>query len=596
MAALVVEHELGERAGELGLPHSGRAEEDERADRTVRVLQPRAGAPQRIGHGLDGLVLADDALVEALLHVDQLLGLALEQARDRNPGPAGDDLGDVVLVDLFLDHGLDLGRGALLELALELRQLAVADLRDPLEVAVPLGALGLHAQLVDLALDLADAVERLLLARPARAEAVAALLRLGQLALDRLAALLRLLAHRRELDLELAHAALGLVELERRGVDLHAQARTGLVDEVDRLVGKLAVRDVAVGEHGSGHERGVADAHAVVGLVALLQAAQDRDRVRNGRLADEDGLEAPLERRVLLDVLAVLVERRRADRAQLAAREHRLQQVRRVDRALGRARADDRVQLVDEEDDLALGVLDLLEDGLDPLLELAAVLRAGEQGADVERPHALALQALGHVAGDDPLGEALDDRGLPHSGLADQDRVVLRAAREHLDHAPDLLVAPDDRVELALLGELGQVAAELLERLVGALRVLGGDALAAADLLQAREQLVARDGVEREQQVLGRDELVLELAHLLLGAVEDARERGRGGRLLGRALERRPLAELRLGFRTELLGVRNELPRADPGRAARAAGARDRSRGCRAGARLPARRRSPPGS
>jgi hypothetical protein len=41
----------------------------------------------------------------------------------------------------------------------------------------------------------------------------------------------------------------------------------------------------------------------VVGLVALLEAAQDRDRVLHGRLADHDGLEAPLERGVLLDVL-----------------------------------------------------------------------------------------------------------------------------------------------------------------------------------------------------------------------------------------------------------------------------------------------------
>ena len=54
---------------------------------------------------------------------------------------------------------------------------------------------------------------------------------------------------------------------------------------------------------------------------------------------------------VLLDVLAVLVERRRADRAQLAAREHRLEHVAGVHRALGRARADERVQLVDEQDD-----------------------------------------------------------------------------------------------------------------------------------------------------------------------------------------------------------------------------------------------------
>ncbi len=103
------------------------------------------------------------------------------------------------------------------------------------------------------------------------------------------------------------------------------------------------------------------------------------------RLTDVDGLEAALERGVLLDVLAVLVERGRADQAELAPGEHRLDHVAGVDRALGAAGADDRVELVDEADDLALGVGDLLEDGLEPLLELAAVLRARDHRADVER-------------------------------------------------------------------------------------------------------------------------------------------------------------------------------------------------------------------
>ena len=159
---------------------------------------------------------------------------------------------------------------------------------------------------------------------------------------------------RGELDLELRHAPVRLVELDRRGLDLHLQPRRGLVDEVDRLVRQLPVGDVALGENRRGHERRVADAHLVVRLVALLQAAQDRDRVGDGRLADEDGLEAPLERGVLLDVLAVLVERRRADAARSSPRASiGLSMLRGVDGALGRARADDRVQLVDEDDDLA---------------------------------------------------------------------------------------------------------------------------------------------------------------------------------------------------------------------------------------------------
>ena len=107
--AVVVEHELRERARELGLADAGRAEEDERADRPVRVLQAGARATQCVRDRLDRLVLADDALVQPLLHVDQLLGLAFEQARDRDARPARDHLCDVVLVDLFLDHGMRIG-------------------------------------------------------------------------------------------------------------------------------------------------------------------------------------------------------------------------------------------------------------------------------------------------------------------------------------------------------------------------------------------------------------------------------------------------------------------------------------------------------
>ncbi len=200
-------------------------------------------------------------------------------------------------------------------------------------------------------------------------------------------------------------------------------------------------------------------------LVALLQPAQDRDRVAYVGLADEHRLEAPLQCRVLLDVLAVLVKRGGADRAQLAAGQHRLQQVGRVDRAFGGTGADDRVQLVEEENDLPGGILDLGQHRFQPLLELAAVFRAGQQRADVERDHAAVAQALGHVAGDDPLRQPLDDRGLADPGVADQHRVVLGAAREDLDHAADLLVAADHRVELPRLRLGGQVAAELLQRL-----------------------------------------------------------------------------------------------------------------------------------
>jgi len=67
------------------------------------------------------------------------------------------------------------------------------------------------------------------------------------------------------------------------------------------------------------------DANAVIDLIALLQAAQDGNGVLDRRLVDHDGLEAALEGGVLFDILAVLVERGRANAVQLAAGEHRLE-------------------------------------------------------------------------------------------------------------------------------------------------------------------------------------------------------------------------------------------------------------------------------
>ena len=183
---------------------------------------------------------------------------------------------------------------------------------------------------------------------------------------------------------ELHQAALHLVDLLRHALQLHGQAAGGLVHEVDGLVGQEAVGDVAVRKVGRGHQGRVLDLHAaVMGLVARLQTAEDGDRVLDVGLADGDRLETPFQGGVFLHVLAILVQRRGADAAELAAGQGRLEQVGGVAAAFRPARADDRVQLVDEEHDVAGGG-DFLQDGLEPLLEFAAELRAGHQRAHVQ--------------------------------------------------------------------------------------------------------------------------------------------------------------------------------------------------------------------
>ncbi len=143
------------------------------------------------------------------------------------------------------------------------------------------------------------------------------------------------------------------------------------------------------------------------------------------------------------------------------------------------------MELVDEQDHLPLGPFDLLEHRFDPLLELAPELRTGEQVAEVEGDDPPFLEGFRDVLRHDPLGEALDDRGLPDAGLPDEDGVVLRPAGEDLDHAADLVVAADHRVELPLAGERREVLAVLLERpVLGLLRTALHRVVRPADLLQ----------------------------------------------------------------------------------------------------------------
>ncbi len=427
---------------------------------------------------------------------------------------------------------------------------AVEQLRGAPEIAAALRHLDLAARLVQPLLQLLALVDRLLLRLPGGGHRVRFFFKLGEFPFQPRQPVLRgrvgFLFQRLALDLELDHPPVELVERLRLAVHLHPQPARRLVHEVDRLVGQEAVGDVAVRERRRGDDRAVGDAHAVVKLVLLLDAAENADRVGDRRLADEHRLEAPGERRVLLDVLAVLVERGRADAVQRAAGEFGLDQVRGVHRAVGAAGADQGVHLVDEQDDLALCRLDLLQHGLQALLELAAVFRAGDHGAKVERKQALTLDRLRHVAVDDADGKSFDDRGLADAGFADQHRVVLRAPRQHLDGAADFFLAPDHRVELAFAGKRGDVAGVFLQCIEVGLGVGAVDLAALADFghrpferLRRRaggaqgaggRRVRGRDG---DQQPVLRDETVAGLRRRLLRGIEDADEFGRELRLAG---------------------------------------------------------------
>ena len=260
------------------------------------------------------------------------------------------------------------------------------------------------------------------------------------------------LAQRLALDLQLHPAPLHLVQLGGHRVDLHPQLRGRLVDQVDRLVGQEAVADVAVRE-----DRPAATSAESLIRTPWCTSYRSRRPRRMLIVSSTDGWSTSTGWNRRSSAASFSMCLRYSSRVvapmqcSSAAGQHRLQHVARVHRALGLAGADDRVQLVDEQDDLPLGVLHFLQHGLEALLKLAAELGAGDQRAHVQRAKTVLSFRPSGTSPRTIRWARLDDRRLAHARLADEHRVVLGLAAEHLDDAPDLGVPADDRVQLAVL-------------------------------------------------------------------------------------------------------------------------------------------------
>ena len=420
--------------------------------------------------------------------MQQLLALALHQLLDRDAGPAGHDAGDLLVGHAVAQEAvLLLLVGQLLfgfQLFLQFGQSAVLQLRSLVQVILALRLLNGGIGLLDLltqGLHLADGI---LLVLPLCLHAAEFILQFGQfffqVAQTALAERIGLLFQADLLDLQLGDAVGQIIHLAGHTVHLSLDHGAGFIHQVDGLIRQEPIGDIAVGQGGGGDQGIVADLDAVEDLVPLLQAAQDGDGVLNGRFVHLHRLEPAFQRGVLLDILAVLVQRRRTDAVQLAAGQHRFEQVARIHGTVGLACTDDGVQLINEEDDLALALLHLVQNALQALLELAAVLCTGHQSAHVQAEHGAVFQVFGHIAAHDPFGQTLGDGRLADARLTDQAGVVLRLTGQDADDVADLLIPPDDGVQLLLAGQVYQILTVFLQGVVGVLRVVIGHALVAA--------------------------------------------------------------------------------------------------------------------
>ena len=205
-----------------GLPDTGGPEEDERADWPVGIGETSATAAHRVGDRADGVLLPDDHARASCSMRSSFLHLALEHLVERDAdhleATAATSFADLLLEERAVALHLDEARLLLLERALQFVELAITELGGATASrTIWLGAIRLVGTLPirSLMSRMADSAP-FSCSQRVRSSATA-LLQVGELALEPVEAILRslvrFLAQRLTLDLELANLALDDVQL-----------------------------------------------------------------------------------------------------------------------------------------------------------------------------------------------------------------------------------------------------------------------------------------------------------------------------------------------------------------------------------------------
>ena len=403
----IAEHRFRQRFGEQSLADARGPKEGKGADWPARIFEISARTAERFANGGDGFVLPDDHTGHLIFHGEQALSFVLFHPLERNAGPFGHDVQNVLFVDfdaLFFAAGAPGGQNSFL-LFFGLLFL-IAHGCSAFEVLLFDGLFLAGFNLFDIGFEVFD------LRRP-------------------------------------SHGA-------------NPRARAGFVHEVDRLIRQIAVGDITVGKFDRGFESRVGDFCLVMLFVFGSKSFENKNGLFNRRRFDFHALKTAFQRGVFLDVFAVLVERGGADALHFTSAERGLDDVRGIHGAFSRAGADDGVQFVYEQNDI-FRPANFVHHRFDALFELAAVLCAGDHQRKVQSNHPLVAQELRNVAFGDFLSEAFNNRRLTNSGFPQQNGIILSASAENLNNTLDLVLAANDRVHLAFASDLGEVAAEGFE-------------------------------------------------------------------------------------------------------------------------------------
>ena len=189
-------------------------------------------------------------------------------------------------------------------------------------------------------------------------------------------------------------------------------------------------------------------------LIAFLNAAQDLQSVFNRRLLYQNRLETPLQCRIPLNILTIVIKGSGTNTLKFTPCQRRLKDISRINGTLSGTGTDHGVEFINKEDTIATGFY-LLNNLLQPFFKLAPVLCSGNYSGHIKGYYPFPLQCLRNITLDNAVGQALNNSCFAHSGLTDERRIVLGPAAEYLDYPFNLSKAADNGVKFARPGSSG---------------------------------------------------------------------------------------------------------------------------------------------
>src|ERR1700690_3682 len=260
---VAAKHEMRQSARDFGFADAGRSEEEEPADRTIRTLQSCTRTANGASQSADGFFLRDDALVQFFFDAQQLLRFFFFDRSDRHAGPAAYHVLDVLPTD---NAG-----GGFIEVVFFAKSTQV--------FALLAFFIRVEARLLEL------------------------VVRDGVL-------------HTMDDELD---PLLDFRQFFRQRSLSQLYARAGFVDQIDRLVRKEAIRNIAVRMRHGEVDGFVGVGDGVELLVALFDAKENLDGIDFVGRRNLHGLEAALKRTIFFDRLAIFSGRGCADALNFAA-------------------------------------------------------------------------------------------------------------------------------------------------------------------------------------------------------------------------------------------------------------------------------------